>query len=755
VTRLRSATGSPGVTAASTSAGPGDPTAPTPPGDATTATRETAGITTRLVVMWIRRHHGDDGVRRLLALAGERRPAAVLEDEATWSTYEQKLALFAAAAEVAGDPQVMRRIGAALLEEQLGGATRLLIGALGSPQQVLRSCARANAKFSTTSTMRALEVRPGRGVVEYRVPPGCRPSRLDCDYTRGILSQVTALFGLPPAMVDHPACQVDGHPWCRYVVLWSRWSRWRRPTGWGPLRGRDVGARNPVAVQALHEKVVDLQRTAADLVSSDDLDVVLRRIAARASAAVLAPQFLLAVRLDDADEPRIHSEGLEPDLAATAGAALLAHGPAGEPGPAPGPEARAAVTADEACGSAATSASPTARIVAPVASAGRRYGWLAAYLPGDHGFLPDEQAQLEAYARFAAAALDAATSLRLARRRTRMAEALLTFGAELATRDDVPAVAQQVVAAVPTVLGADRANVLLWDPDAEVVRSVAAGGYGPTQAAARRLTIAPADTPELDRLRAEHRPRWYDQDVADPWIAAALAALGGSAVAVAPLRDHDGFLGLVLASYTRGAPTPSDTDVLTRGLGSLADQAGVAIARIRLLERTRHQATHDELTGLGNRRLFLDRLSSALLDRRRGGMPVAVAFLDLDGFKSVNDGFGHAVGDELLVALGARLAARVRSGDLVARLAGDEFGVLLRGIDDPDGAAAVVANLEAAVAEPVRLSQLVVEIGVSAGVTVAVDGDTPEQLLRRSDAAMYDVKARRRADRERGTGARA
>jgi hypothetical protein len=87
----------------------------------------------------------------------------VLEDERTWSSYDQKIRLFDAAAEVTGDPQVARRMGESLVDQQIAGSLRLLVGALGSPQQVLRSVARANAKFSSAATMRCLRTSPAAG----------------------------------------------------------------------------------------------------------------------------------------------------------------------------------------------------------------------------------------------------------------------------------------------------------------------------------------------------------------------------------------------------------------------------------------------------------------------------------------------------------------------------------------------------------------------------------------------------------------
>ena len=119
------------------------------------------------------------------------------------------------------------------------------------------------------------------------------------------------------------------------------------------------------------------------------------------------------------------------------------------------------------------------------------------------------------------------------------------------------------------------------------------------------------------------------------------------------------------------------------GLAALVVVAEDALARLRLSDAMAHQAWHDPLTGLPNRSLFMDRVAHAMeLQRRRGGH-LAVLFCDLDGFKRVNDSYGHAAGDDLLIEVGRRIKGSVRETDTVARLGGDEFAVLLEDVSDP------------------------------------------------------------------------
>ncbi len=155
-----------------------------------------------------------------------------------------------------------------------------------------------------------------------------------------------------------------------------------------------------------------------------------------------------------------------------------------------------------------------------------------------------------------------------------------------------------------------------------------------------------------------------------------------------------------------------------------------------------HQATHDTLTGLPNRALLLDRLGQALARVRRGESPCAVLFLDLDGFKVVNDTLGHDVGDRLLVAVGQRLRTRLRDADTLARLGGDEFVALLEGVGNEDQAAAAAERFIAALELPVLLDGQEQQVMASIGIVLAMDGyDRPEEVLRDADVAMYRAKA--------------
>jgi len=163
--------------------------------------------------------------------------------------------------------------------------------------------------------------------------------------------------------------------------------------------------------------------------------------------------------------------------------------------------------------------------------------------------------------------------------------------------------------------------------------------------------------------------------------------------------------------------------------------------RKRAEEQIEYQAYHDALTGLPNRLLFRDRLTVALAHARRLQQPVAVMFLDLDGFKLVNDTLGHSLGDELLKAIATRLRAALREEDSIARMGGDEFTVLLSDLARPDDAAKIAQKLLDTIAEPIRVEGHELFVTTSIGIALFPnDGETAEALLKNADHAMYRAK---------------
>ncbi len=163
--------------------------------------------------------------------------------------------------------------------------------------------------------------------------------------------------------------------------------------------------------------------------------------------------------------------------------------------------------------------------------------------------------------------------------------------------------------------------------------------------------------------------------------------------------------------------------------------------RRRLESALEHQALHDSLTGLPNRTLFYDRLNQALLGARRERKQVALAMLDLDGFKDVNDAFGHAAGDDLLKQWSARLSSGLRATDTAARIGGDEFAWILPRVAGSQAVERMTRRRLRGLLEPFAIDKRLLEIGVSAGIALYPDdGRDADTLMRHADAAMYAAK---------------
>jgi len=223
-----------------------------------------------------------------------------------------------------------------------------------------------------------------------------------------------------------------------------------------------------------------------------------------------------------------------------------------------------------------------------------------------------------------------------------------------------------------------------------------------------------------------------------------IAAWGAVEAAVSrvsvPIHTGDEVHGTLVAASTRENAFGEEEGLF---LQAVANVLAIAFSRLHLEERIRHQALHDPLTGLANRALCRDRIEHALAISERAGTAAAVLFVDLDNFKRVNDLFGHAAGDALLISLAGRMSAAVRPADTVARLGGDEFVVVCEDVDERT-ALALGWRVAAAVQEPAETgaTPLSASIGIAFGTTGATD---PDVLIGHADAAAYRAK-------ERGSG---
>ncbi len=158
-------------------------------------------------------------------------------------------------------------------------------------------------------------------------------------------------------------------------------------------------------------------------------------------------------------------------------------------------------------------------------------------------------------------------------------------------------------------------------------------------------------------------------------------------------------------------------------------------------EKIHYLATHDPLTELPNLRVAIDRISGVLKLAKRNKVLVAIMFIDLDGFKWVNDNHGHDAGDSVLKKIASRLKSCVRESDTVARIGGDEFVILLTEIHTADDAAVIADKVIQAVSQPITFTGLQLKVGASVGIALyPTNGNNPEHLLKQADSAMYATK---------------
>jgi diguanylate cyclase (GGDEF)-like protein len=246
------------------------------------------------------------------------------------------------------------------------------------------------------------------------------------------------------------------------------------------------------------------------------------------------------------------------------------------------------------------------------------------------------------------------------------------------------------------------------------------------------------------QVAAQDRAQLIDRPVREPRLAEQLAGRGLQDAMIAPLRGENGVIGTLLVGNRVGETFRTDDLPLFE---TLANHASVSLANGRLMDRLREEAAekeylalHDSLTGLPNRTLFRDRVEHGLASLEQHGL-LAVLLADLDRFKEINDTLGHHNGDLLLKEVARRLRNVLDSEVTVARFSGDEFALLLPGIDSIEDAAAVAQQVLVVLHESFDLAN--VEINVSASIGIAVHplhGDNANKLIQRADVAMYVAK---------------
>ena len=286
--------------------------------------------------------------------------------------------------------------------------------------------------------------------------------------------------------------------------------------------------------------------------------------------------------------------------------------------------------------------------------------------------------------------------------------------------------------------------------------------YDPTQGGDLTVPAVPSDADVSNRvLRASHGDAFVvDADSVVTWARGRMVRaahregrelVGCPVLELVAGADRERAAALLGAARTTGAlliDTLRSVDgrvveVALHELGELGllIESWDVTARDAREQDLRQRSLHDPLTGVANRLLLLDRLEWALTPRRAGPAPVGVLFVDMDAFKTVNDRWGHAVGDEVLTRTAARMQAVLRPSDTLGRLGGDEFAVVCGEVSGPEDVERVGRRVLAALDRPLEVHGVQVQVAASVGGAICLDGSSDAaRLLQAADAAMYEAK---------------
>jgi diguanylate cyclase (GGDEF)-like protein len=325
-------------------------------------------------------------------------------------------------------------------------------------------------------------------------------------------------------------------------------------------------------------------------------------------------------------------------------------------------------------------------------------------------------------------------------------QSVVTMSGDLAQSLDPRLVGDRIAVHIARAVGADDCALSYWDRVADRVVTL---GYEPPERRGALNESYPIDGYPATRAVLEtQRSALIDADdtSADPAETGYLASIGHRSMAMIPLVAAGRTIGLIEVTAARPNAFGQREVELAE---MLAGEAAMALENARLYDEIRRQALHDGLTGLANRVLFRDRLEHAVERCRRSHGRLALLFIDLDDFKTLNDNHGHARGDDVLAAIGERITAVLRPVDTAARLGGDEFAVLIEDISEEGEALAVATRIADAVRQPLAVGEATIRAAASIGVALGANGEeSADDLLRNADVAMYAAKQTSRGGAE-------
>jgi diguanylate cyclase (GGDEF)-like protein len=646
------------------------------------------------LLSYLERAGGDELVRKVLAAAGCDKPRPDLMG-ATWGARDEVLALAEVGAALTGDRDIGRRVGEEMFRMNTGDpATTAFFVSLGSPAAALEGVLEHTVKLGRGRSYRMVSSDDSGCVIRGDYGSAGVGDPFFCGLSLGYWPMLAGLFRAVGTST-HPTCQCRGDEYCTFVIRWDR----------GAEADRSEVAAADAEVRQRLGTFEEMQLVAEELARAADLPALAEKILDSVDTITPAPQLLVAIRSQDDKPPVVAWRGMTARTARPLATALL-------------------------CGSDSGRVPITA--MAPLGP----FGVVAAIAPDARAPSETSSRLLEAFARHAGARIEAVISRQLAEESRQTANALLLLARSLSETTTEKEVSECVASAIPKLVGADHAAVLRWNAETHRLRTVAHAGLG---AVTPREEFPVDEVPALCEVAAGPGPVVIDRSTAHGYIRRVMDEIGERINIVVPLVEQGDFLGFVCAGY-RGA-MGLDRDAACARLQGTADLAATAFTKARLLEEIRHQALHDDLTGLPNRALLEDRVDQALREAKRNDTGLAVLFLDLDRFKRINDSMGHDIGDILIQAATGRIRQALRERDVFARMGGDEFVIGLPGVKDAADGTKVADKILADLREPFDIGGQSLYISASIGLAVYPDdGEDYGSLLQAADKSMYAAK---------------